>query len=291
MSDMNGMTTTKRPEQQFKLCLESPALVGAKDRDGWVGLFHADGFVEDPVEAGRYQGTAAITNFWDVFIGPQPSVGFELERDFFGTRTLIRQATVVSMTEADAHEPLRVPALIVYTLRDDRVGSLRAVWEPIGVIRWFVGRGAAGMKALARHGGRMMRKAGLANAMRFGGTLVRGMAHARAEALVREVVAADPARGPTRLDGAKITIAGPDVEAEFERDAAAAIERLQALAGGALAQWGVDRLVVCGDHVAASLVEPAGPGALAVLVRVGSGGAIEALTAIWSPSPQVLTRA
>ena len=39
-------------------------LVGNKDRDGWVGLFHSDGFVEDPVEAGQYHGTRNIETFW-----------------------------------------------------------------------------------------------------------------------------------------------------------------------------------------------------------------------------------
>ena len=70
---------------RFEAALISPLLVGAKDRDGWVGLFHDDGFVEDPVEAGRYEGTAKIETFWDVFIGPQPSVEFDVKRDFIGS--------------------------------------------------------------------------------------------------------------------------------------------------------------------------------------------------------------
>lgn len=274
-----------QPSQRFQLCLESPALVGAKDRDGWVGLFHADGFVEDPVEAGQYRGRAAITSFWDVFIGPQPSVGFELERDLFGVRTLIRQATVVSVTQADPVEPLRVPALICYTLKDDRLGSLRAVWEPIAVIRWFMRRGLSGVGALSRHGARMLGGVGMGNAMRFGGTLVRGMSRARAEALVGEILAVETS---DRLAAANIAIAAPDVEEAFA-EAAPAMARLREIAGVPLAQLRVDRLVVCGDHVAASLVEPGGAAALAVLLCV-RGGAVASMTAIWSPSPLVLTR-
>ena len=78
----NSKRATMDPRSTFALPLRSPALVGAKDRSAWVGLFHADGFVEDPVEAGRYRGTPAIETFWDVFIGPQPSVAFVVKRDF-----------------------------------------------------------------------------------------------------------------------------------------------------------------------------------------------------------------
>ena len=77
-----------------------------------------------------------------------------VKRDFFGLHTLIRQATVVSVTEADPEAVLPVPALICYTLRDGLVGSLQAVWEPRHVIAWFIKRKAAGLKALGRHGAR-----------------------------------------------------------------------------------------------------------------------------------------
>ena len=132
------------PRQTFELPLRSPALVGVKDRAGWVALFHPDGFVEDPVEAGRYRGVPQLSTFWDVFIAPQPSVKFAVKRDFFGLHTLIRQATVVSITEADPGAVLPVPALICYTLRDGLVGSLQAVWEPRPVIGWFLKRNTDG---------------------------------------------------------------------------------------------------------------------------------------------------
>ena len=88
------MTDLTDPQQTFALALRSPDLVGVKDKAGWLALFHPEAFVEDPVEAGRYRGAAQISLFWDVFIGPQPSVGFDVKRyfadvdEFNGTRVL-----------------------------------------------------------------------------------------------------------------------------------------------------------------------------------------------------------
>jgi hypothetical protein len=224
-----------------------------------------------------------------VFIGPQPSVAFAVKRDFFGLRTFIRQATVVSITEADPEATLPVPALICYTLRDDRVGSLQAVWEPLRVIQWFLRRRLAGLRALARHGARMLRRAGLRNGLRFGGTMVGGLAPARARRIVAAIIAADPQQWGDRFASARLTIAAPDAEDDFDAAPARALARLQAHAGEQLATLALDQLVICGHHVGAFLVAPDGLAGLALMLRVARSGSVAALTAIWSPAPRVLT--
>ena len=275
------------PRSRFALPLQSPALVGAKDRAGWVGLFHPEGFVEDPVEASRYRGTAKIDTFWDVFIGPQPSVAFVVKRDFPGVFTLIRQATVVSVTEADPVVTLPVPALIRYTLRDGLVGSLQAVWEPRLVIQWFFRRGFAGLRALTRHGTRMLLRAGLRNALRFGGTLVGGLGPTRARALIETITRGEPQEWATRLASAKLTIAGPDTEEQFGHPDSA-LAHLQAISASSLSRLQIDQLVTCGRTVGAFLTDPTGEGALAIMLRADARGDVESFTAIWSPKPVVL---
>jgi hypothetical protein len=274
------------PRQRFELALRSPALVGVKDRAGWVALFHPDGFVEDPVEAGRYQGTANIEMFWDVFIGPQPSVTFDVKRDFFGQETLIRQATVVSVTEADPEVTLPVPALICYSLRDGLVGSLQAVWEPRHVIAWFIRRKAAGLKALGRHGARMIGRAGVLNGMRFGMTLVGGLREDDARALVHAIMSGDSQQW-TCVNGAKITVGCETVEEAFDGAPEPALVRLQAHASVPLARLAIEQIVVCGHHIGAFLADPNGDGALALMLRV-KRGEVAAMTALWSGTRRVL---
>src|SRR5258705_12451072 len=48
----------------------SPAAAAAHDRDGWVGLYTANGRVENTVGSRPHVGTAAIGRFYDTFIGP-----------------------------------------------------------------------------------------------------------------------------------------------------------------------------------------------------------------------------
>lgn len=275
------------PERHFAIALQSPARVGDKDRDGWVGLFHADGFVEDPVEAGRYQGRAKIETFWDVFIGPQPSVAFDVHRDFWAGDTLIRQATVVNVTEADATEQLRVPALIRYELREGRVGSLQAVWEPPKIIAWFGSRGLAGARALTKHGFRMMRKAGLGNALTFGGTVVGGLGRDRARTLVEALRSGDVRQWAERVGGATVVAGGPERCETFDASAASALRCIEAHTES-ISRLAVGQLLVCGNHVAAFLTDPDEQGALALMMRADGHGRVEQMDAIWSPAPRVL---
>lgn len=274
------------PRQTFALALSSPNLVGVKDKAGWLALFHPQGFVEDPVEAGRYRGIEHISLFWDVFIGPQPSVGFDVKRDFFGLRTLIRQATVVSVTEADPVAVLPVPALIAYKLQDGLVASLQAVWEPRLVIAWFLKRKAAGIRALSRHGARMLGRAGVLSGLRFGKTLIGGMSQADARALVLAIASGDTTRW-TCLPTGKITVGCETAEESFDGAPDPALLRLQSYTTVPLARLAIEQLVVCGSHIGAFLADPNGEGALALMLHVKRSEVAE-MTALWSSTRRVL---
>lgn len=274
------------PRQTFALALSSPNLVGVKDKAGWLALFHPEGFVEDPVEAGRYRGIEHISLFWDVFIGPQPSVGFDVKRDFFGLRTLIRQATVVSVTEADPVAVLPVPALIAYKLQDGLVASLQAVWEPRHVIAWFIKRKAAGIRALSKHGARMIGRAGVLNGLRFGKTLIGGMSQADARALVLAIASGDTTRW-TCLPTGKITVGCETAEEAFDGAPDPALLRLQSYTTLPLSHLAIEQLVVCGHHIGAFLADPNGEGALALMLHVKRSEVAE-MTALWSSTRRVL---
>lgn len=275
------------PERHFEAALKSPAMVTGKDREGWIGLFASDGFVEDPMEAGQYQGTANIETFWDVFIGPQPSVQFEVARDFWAGDTIMRQATVVNITEADPQQPLRVPALIRYELQGEGLRSLQAVWEPPKIIAWFAGRGVPGIKALSKHSFRMMSKAGLRNGLAFGGTLVGGLGRDRARTLVEAIRTADRGQWAERLGGAVVTVgSGPDTE-RFDAAASRALDCVQGYAQS-ISGLAVQQLLVCGNHIAAFLTDADEQGALALMIRANGHGQVETMDAIWSGTPSVL---
>lgn len=272
-------------EARFAAALSSPALVDAKARDRWLALFDAHGVVEDPVEAGRYTGAHEIARFWDAFIGPQPSVRFEVERDYFAGDTLVRKATVVSITEADPLELLRVPALIEYTLRDGRLASLRAVWDPRHVVAWFLRRGWSGARALARHSSRMTATVGLHNALRFSGTLLGGLAIDRARTLIDALRSGEHDEWAQRLRHAKIRVACDDREPTG--DAIAALARVQDRVGP-LAAMAVERVVTCGHHVAACFGDVHGGAGLALVLRADDRGRVDELTLVPATVARVL---
>lgn len=276
------------PVAKFHVALSSPEMVGRKDRDGWVGLFATDGFVEDPVEAGRYQGKTNIQTFWDVFIGPQPRVGFDIARDFWGGDVLIRQATVVSLTQAHPQRTLDVPALICYSQRGDRVRSLQALWEPRKVIAWFFGLGLRGLWALSRHGVRMMARAGLSNALSFGGTLVGGIGKTQAEALVKALFGGGSEAWFRHAGVAEIMVGSGAESDTFRANPEGAHDKLEELAGS-LEEFSLDQLLVCGHHVAAFFSHSDHRGAVALMIRATKDGTVATMTALWSAEPRVLS--
>ncbi|ORW45628.1 transporter [Mycobacterium paraense] len=124
----------------------SPQAAAAHDRAGWVGLFTADGRIEDPVGSRPHRGHAQIGRFYDTFIGPR-DIKFHRDLDIvFGTSVLRDLELEVSMGPAVT---MYIPALLRYDLREAngswKIGRLRAYWELPAMMLQFLrsGPGAA----------------------------------------------------------------------------------------------------------------------------------------------------
>lgn len=124
----------------------SPRAAAAHDRAGWVGLFTADGRIEDPVGARPHLGRVAIANFYDTFIGPR-EIKFHRDLDIvFGTVVLRDLELEVSMGSAVT---MYIPAFLRYDLREAngqwQIAQLRAYWELPAMMLQFLRAGSRAM--------------------------------------------------------------------------------------------------------------------------------------------------
>jgi ketosteroid isomerase-like protein len=229
------------------LVKRSPEVVGRHDKAAWLDLFTDDARVEDPVGAGAHVGKQSLSAFWDVFIAPH-AVTFHPKGDFQQGDVVVRHVDISTITAVDS-APLVVPAIIEYRVREGRIASLRAFWEPARAVGWYAKHGARGIGGLLSHGGRMTLGLGLGGSMGFGKALFPSVSRARGRAIVERFAADGRTPGGERA-GAKIDFA-------------------------------VDEVLVAGDHVAAVLSSSAG--AAALLARV-SGDRIEEAHLFWGLS-------
>ncbi|OBG04355.1 ketosteroid isomerase family protein [Mycolicibacter sinensis] len=148
---------------------QSPAAAAAHDRTGWVGLFSADGRVEDPVGSRPHVGFEQIGRFYDTFIGPR-DITFHRDLDIVHGTTVIRDLQLeVAMGPTVV---MHIPAILRYDLTEDlaeadgrwRLQRLRAYWELPAMMRQFLGNGVAALPA-----GAQLSRSLLSN-QRFGGT-------------------------------------------------------------------------------------------------------------------------
>jgi hypothetical protein len=125
----------------------SPAAAGAHDRSGWVGLFTADGRVEDPVGSAPHRGRGAIGLFYDTFIGPR-DITYRSDVDVVTGLTIVRDGELdIVMGAVD----LRVPVYIRYDLQGSgdelKIAALSAFWELPAMAGQFLKGGVAGLPA------------------------------------------------------------------------------------------------------------------------------------------------
>ena len=121
----------------------SPQAAAAHDRVGWVGLFTADGRIEDPVGSRPHLGSERIGSFYDTFIGPRD---IKLHRDLdivFGTVVLRDLELEVAMGPPVT---MYIPAFLRYDLREAhgewRIAVLRAYWELPPMLLQFLRSGS-----------------------------------------------------------------------------------------------------------------------------------------------------
>ena len=141
----------------------SPEAAGAHDRDGWVGLFTANGRVEDPVGSRPHQGTAAIGRFYDTFIGPR-DITFHRDVDIVVGTTVIRDLELeVKMASTLT---MRIPAYLRYDLEDHdgelKIAALQAFWELPAMVGQFLRSGVRAVPAGAELSKALLTNQGLA---------------------------------------------------------------------------------------------------------------------------------
>ena len=133
----------------------SPQAAAARDRAGWVGLFTADGRIEDPVGSQPHLGIAQIGHFYDTFIGPR-DIKFHRDLDIvFGSVVLRDLELEIAMGPSVT---MYIPAFLRYDLREDlredlqedlreangewRIAVLRAYWELPAMMLQFLRTGS-----------------------------------------------------------------------------------------------------------------------------------------------------
>lgn len=144
----------------------SPAAAGAHDRSGWVGLFAADGVVEDPVGSRPHRGTAALERFYDTFIGPR-DITFHRGADLIVGDTVVRDLELeVRMSAAVV---MRIPAFLRYDVdvETQSITRLRAHWELPAMIAQFARSGPAAAPVGLALSRALLRNQGLSGAVGF----------------------------------------------------------------------------------------------------------------------------
>jgi hypothetical protein len=129
----------------------SPQAAAAHDRAGWVGLFTADGRIEDPVGSRPHVGHTQIGHFYDTFIGPR-DIKFHRDLDIvFGTVVLRDLELEVAMGTAVT---MYIPAFLRYDLREAngqwRIAELRAYWELPAMMLQFLRTGSRAVSPALR---------------------------------------------------------------------------------------------------------------------------------------------
>ena len=146
----------------------SLAAAGAHDRDGWIGLFTADGTIEDPVGSRPHRGAAAIGKFYDTFIGPR-AISFRPDGDIVVDTTVIRDVELVIAMSPTL--TLRVPTFIRYDLRGDetelKVCALSAYWELPAMVAQFARSGLSAVPSGITLGRTMLTEQGLSGCVGF----------------------------------------------------------------------------------------------------------------------------
>lgn len=246
-----------------EVVLRSPLLVGAHDRDAWLGIFTDDGVIEDPVGAGAYVGRRRHEKFWGAYIQPN-RVTFHPKRDFVSGPTTVRHVTISSFTPVSDEVRLVLPAIIEYRVIDGRISSLRAFWEPRHAVSWHLRQGLRGLWGLTVHGVRMTFLLGPGAGLGFTRALFPSLSPAVGRALAERFARALPDRAAfgALVEGATLTIQRADgVDVHDAASAADAVADLRAAE--------IEESIVAGDHLACVL--RAGSSALVVLARLARG--------------------
>lgn len=231
----------------------SPQAAAAHDRTGWVGLFTADGRVEDPVGSWPHVGQAQIGRFYDTFIGPRDIV-FHRDLDIVDGAVVVRDLELeVAMSSAVA---MRIPAYLRYDLREVdgewKIAVLRAYWELPTMLWQFLRNGASALPVGLRLSRGLLRNQRMRGALGFSAGFRRpGNRHKRLVGTFVNAVAEGDKFAALRMLSSTATISFGDDEAV---DIADLIKQFD----GA----GSTKMIGAGPTVAASITSMHGRGVL-----------------------------
>jgi len=192
----------------------SPQAAAAHDRAGWVGLFTADGRIEDPVGSRPHLGTAQIGHFYDTFIGPR-DIKFHRDLDIVLGTAVVRDLELeVAMGPSVI---MHIPAFLRYDLREAngewRIAVLRAYWELPAMVRQFARTGSGAIRPGVELSRNLLSNQGLKGAAGFMAGLRRvGARHKElAEKFLRAVARGDKFAAASALSStATITLGDSD---------------------------------------------------------------------------------
>ena len=124
----------KRPHPAREAAMKSIAAVQNKDREGWLGLWHPEGHIQDPVGVSPldptgegHWGIEAITAFYDNVIATG-DVRFHI-RESFACGDECANVGTITTRSADGSVS-RCELVMLYRVDGEgKVLSLRAFWE------------------------------------------------------------------------------------------------------------------------------------------------------------------
>ncbi|KAA1432908.1 nuclear transport factor 2 family protein [Mycolicibacter arupensis] len=170
---------------------QSPKAVAVHDKAAWVGLFAADGQVNDPVGSTPHIGAAAIGRFFDTFIAPN-TIEFDVDNDVVAGMSVLRDLTV--HTTMSTGVTMHIPMHLRYDMVSEgpegslKIQRLFAHWELQKMVGQLLGSGGRGLLASIILGPQLLRHQGLSGCAGF----MRGLSgvRKRGKQRVLELVAA-----------------------------------------------------------------------------------------------------
>ncbi|CAJ1501410.1 nuclear transport factor 2 family protein [[Mycobacterium] kokjensenii] len=170
---------------------QSPKAVAVHDKAAWVGIFAADGQVNDPVGSTPHVGTGAIERFFDTFIAPN-TIKFDVQHDVVAGMSVFRDLTVY--TTMSTGVTMEIPMHLRYDLvaagadGPPKIQRLFAHWELPYMIMQLLTAGGRGLLASLILGPQLVRHQGFAGGAGF----LRGLSgvHKRGKRRVADFVGA-----------------------------------------------------------------------------------------------------
>jgi steroid Delta-isomerase len=114
----------------------SRAAVAAKDREGWLDLFAADGVVEDPIgvspfdpEGRGHRGREGISAFYDNVIAGSERVDFDIQESYLCGNEAAAVGTIRTTLAGGAHVAVVRCIFTYYANGEGKLAALRSYWE------------------------------------------------------------------------------------------------------------------------------------------------------------------